>query len=242
LWQTHKVINEAVAKLEYVLLLCRGRQYYNSDEQLVTEDNVKKEAIEYFRSVQKQNAGKCVGTDQEILDKAKLLYEAIVPSVCLDDNGKPLDGDAQAAGGFAGPLMDRESSGFQNIFDKILSPAPAWIEQMDSHDENWQQASVAWLASQQAKQLLSATGAPSAWIKKLRAGQAWQEAFVADQKKKKEEVKGTPTLIRALKAELCVLPLLAPPVASQIAGFTGGLTPWDRLALRLGSVSKLVFS
>jgi hypothetical protein len=39
-----------------------------------------------------------------------------------------------------------------------------------------------------------------------------------------------------------VLPLLAPPVASQIAGFTGGLTPWDRLALRLGSVSKLVFS
>jgi hypothetical protein len=41
LWITHVAINEAVAEIERVLLLCRGRSYYTGDDELVAEDTVR---------------------------------------------------------------------------------------------------------------------------------------------------------------------------------------------------------
>jgi hypothetical protein len=61
----------------------------------------------------------------------------------------------------------------------------------------------------------------------------WQEAFLKDQANKRKEIGGTPMLIRRLKEQLGLLPLLSPPIASKLDERKSGVTPWDRLAMRL---------
>jgi hypothetical protein len=236
LWVTHRVLNEAVAEIEAILLLLRGRAYWTGEEdeeRHVAQETVRRDALSFARGVQRDNGKEAAGSDEEILQCLQQLYDALVPSVNRDDNGQPLEGNAQAAGGFASPLMDAQSEGFQNIFEKILDPSPAWIAAMAKGTAGWDEASDEWLQGEESQRLQRATGSPPAWVRKVRAKQPWQEAFVADQEKKRREVDGVPTLIRRMKSQLGLLPLMKPPVTSRFAGKPSGLTPWDRLALRL---------
>ncbi|NQT40732.1 MAG: type V CRISPR-associated protein Cas12b [Planctomycetes bacterium] len=233
LWLTHSVVNGAVAEIERILLLCRGRGYHTGEDEVVSADEVRGAALSLAREIQEQNGKPGAGTDEDVLAGLQSLYESLVPSVMLDEAGKPREGSAQAAGGFASPMMDPNSEGFQSVFDKILDPPPAWIVQMEQEIDGWQEQSVAWLETAESDRLQRASGSPPAWVRRLRAGQPWQDAFVADQVKKRKETTGVPLLIRRLKTELGLLPLLRPPITSQLDGDRSGLTPWDRLALRL---------
>jgi hypothetical protein len=119
LWLTHSAVNQAAARIEEVLLLCRGREY-STTEGTVFAGKVAEAAITLARKVQAANGRPGVATDEEILAALRQLYEAIVPSVVLDSEGKPLSATAQAAGAFVGPLMDPRSRGFLNVFEKVL--------------------------------------------------------------------------------------------------------------------------
>lgn len=233
LWTTHAIINKAVAELEQVLLLCRGRGYWTGEDEAVSAEKVQRKALAFARKIQKANGKPNAGTDAEVLAALQGFYEALVPSVLTDENGNPREGDAQAAGGFAGPLMDAKSEGFLSIFEKILDPPPAWIAKMEKGEKGWEMESKKWLESEESQRLQYASGSPPSWVRRLRNGQPWQEAFVKDQEKKRAEIHGVPSLIRRMKRDLGLLPLVRPPITSQFADKSEGLTPWDRLALRL---------
>ncbi len=233
LWLTHSVVNCAVAEIERVLLLCRGRGYWTGDDEPVSAETVQQQALAFARETQARNGQPGIGGDAEILAALRGLYEAIVPSVNRDEQGRPLEGNAQAAGGFAGPMMDAESEGFQSVFDKILEPLPSWVAKMTGGTRGWEQESVQWLKSPESERLQHASGSPPAWVRRLRTGEPWQEAFVQDQENKRKEVKGVPSLIQRLKKELGLLPLMRPPITLQFEDKRSGLTPWDRLTLRL---------
>ena len=233
IWLTHQTVNEAVAELERILLLCRGRGYAAGEDELVSAEQVQGDALRWAREVQQTNGKLDAGDDADVLSALTSLYEALVPSVLLDKNGNPLEGDAQAAGAFASPIMDAVSSGFLCNFDKILEPPPTWIQQMREDSPAWKAESDAWLETDQAHTLLHAPNRPSKWVLLAQRGEQWQESFVKDQEKKRKEAEGVPSLIRKLKEDLGLLPLMRPPISSRFAGWDGGLTPWDRLALGL---------
>lgn len=233
IWLTHQAVNEAVAELERILLLCRGRGYATGEDELVSAEQVQGEALGWAREVQRTNSKPDTDDDATVLSALTSLYEALIPSVLLDENGKPLEGDAQAAGAFASPIMDAESSGFLCNFDKILEPPPVWVQQMREDFPSWKAESEAWLETEQAHTLLHARNRPSTWVLLSRRGEPWQESFVKDQEKKRKEDEGVPSLIRKLKGGLGLLPLMRPPISSRFAGWERGLTPWDRLALGL---------
>jgi len=233
LWLTHTIVNEAVAEVERILLLCRGTEYCTGEDEVVSKAKVRGDALAFARQIQHNNGKARAGSDEEVLAALRQLYEALVPSVLFDDEGKPLTGDAQRAGGFAGPMMDPRSQGFQNVFDKILDPRPAWIAKMLQGATDWERESNEWLESPESQRLQHATGSPPAWVRRLRAGQPWQDAFVQDQERKRGEAGAVAAIIRLMKTELRLLPLMPPPVTSRLAVRPSGLTPWDRLALRL---------
>lgn len=233
LWLTHQVVNEAVAEIERVLLLCRGRAYSYGEDEVMSAAQVQEQTLTFAREIQKGNAKSDAGSDSDVLEALGGLYEALVPSVLLDDKGNPLDGNAQAAGGFASPLMDATSEGFQGIFSEILDRLPSWVENMVRETAGWEQESTDWLKTTESQQLQNAAHRPSRWVKRLRASEPWQGAFVEDQEKKRKEVQGVPTLIRRLRRDLGLLPIMRPPVTSRFEDQREGLTPWDRLAIRL---------
>jgi hypothetical protein len=233
LWLTHERVNRAVAEIENALLLCRGRGYTKFDDEAVSASEVQRQAVEFARQVQRKNGKTGAGSDAELLGVMGRLYEALVPSVLTNEQGEPMPGESQAAGGFAGPLMDSRSEGFLSVFDKVLDPPPTWIERMSESQSGWEAESTAWLATSQSQTLQRASGSPPSWVRKMRSGSPWQEAFVADQTKKRSEVQGIPSLVRQMKSELGLLPMFSPPITSQFANPQSGLTPWDRLALRL---------
>lgn len=203
LWTTHAAVNEAVAEIERVLLLCRGESYVNSDGEVVPRERVRKQALALARRAQKNNGRTSkTGTDGEILDALRKLYESIVPSCKIDTEGRPAKGDAKQIGNsFASPLMDAKSEGFQSVFDKILDPPPKWIGEMDAGKPGWEKHSIAWARSEESQRLQRAPGSPSAWVRRLRKDQPWQGSFVEDQAKKRREVCGVPALMRRLKQD-----------------------------------------
>ncbi len=232
LWLTHSVVNNAVAEIERVLLLCRGRSYCTEDG-VVSEEAVAEAAIGMARDLQAANGKPRAASDEDVLTELRRLYEAIVPSILLDKEGKPLPGSAQAAGGFASPLMDARSEGKQQVFEEIVEPLPEWVGAWESGNSDAEALSKLWRESAVGQRLSKPQHRPSTWVMRVRAGQPWQESFIEDQKKKRKEVEGVPLLIRHLKQDLGLLPFLKPPIASRFGDRGCGLTPWDRLALRL---------
>lgn len=138
LWTTHEAVNKAVAEIERVLLLCRGRSYWVREkdkegkdvEREVKAEAVRKEALELARNVQHKNGKSSMGSDDEIISALQQLYEALVPSVLLDKKGEPLKGDSQSVGNsFARPLMrpDPKVGPFPDVAQKALNAMPLWI-------------------------------------------------------------------------------------------------------------------
>lgn len=233
IWTTHYVVNKAVAEVERVLLLCRGRGYIDADGRAVSAEEVQAEALAWARQVQSRNGRPNTGSDAEILELLRQLYEHLVPSVLLDDKGNPLEGSAQASRGWVGPLMSAESQGFMSAFTKVIDPLPAWVAQMQANEPGWEKASKEWLQTEEAKALMGRTGSPPAWIRRLKRGEPWQEHFLKDQQEQRRKASKESLLIRQLKEEMGLLPMLEPPVARQMSGRSGKLTPWDYLAVRL---------
>jgi hypothetical protein len=232
LWFTHLLVNRAASELEGVLLLCRGEAYHTGKGRPVAVEQVREEALALARRRQTLNGSERIGSDEELLAGLRQWYEAIVPSALVEKGVRSRPGNAQAAGAFAGPMMSRQSAGLQGVFRKVLDPPPGWVKKMAEAADGWEAQSLEWLATPQAAELQRTVGKPPAWLRRLRGGEPWQAAFVEDQQKKRREVAGVPSLVRRLKA-LGLLPLLAPPIASQFADQRAGLTLWDRSALRL---------
>jgi hypothetical protein len=139
LWTTHEQVNKAVAEIERILLLCRGRAYWIKDKDKDGKDidiefkaeDVPKRALAYIKKHKKINTN----NDAEIIKALQQLYEILVPSVLLDKKGEPLKGDSQSVGNsFARPLMrpDPKEGPFPDIAQKILPKScESWIEEID---------------------------------------------------------------------------------------------------------------
>jgi len=219
-WLTHSVVNEAVTEIERVLLLCRGRGYAYGDGELLCAEAVQQQALAFARQVQTANGKPNAGSDGDVLASLGQLYEALVPSVLLDERGNPLKGNAKAAGGFARPLMLARSEGKLTIFDEIVEPPPHWIALWKAGRPDAEEMSRAWLNSPEGQRLSRPGHRPAAWGNLLHQGKAWQEAFIDDQHTKREEAsrpQGVPLLILRLKKELGLLPLFRPPITSRLA-------------------------
>jgi hypothetical protein len=237
LWTTHQEINRAVAVIEKILILFRGRSYLTKDskgnEITVSAEEVQKKAIEFARNIQKVNGGES-GSDAKLLEVMEKLYLEIIK------------GDSQEANKFASPLMDKESKGLMQIFDQIVSPEPKWMEMYNNDDENYVKESEKWLKSSQAEALINGKegvklrGRKAGWLNKLAKSEPWQESFITDQKKKKKDIQGAPELIKTLKTQWKLLPLLKPPILSKFKSYENkDISPWDRLALRLAVAHTL---
>ena len=221
------------AAIERVLLLCSGRGYCFGDDQFLSTGDVQQQTW-FTRQVREGRNGKPnAGTDAEVLQTLGQFYEALVPSVLLDEKGTPLEGDAQSSRRIRWPAYGRTQRGFPERLRENSRTASGWVVKMTTGAAGWESESTAWLESVESQQLQRATGSPPAWVRKLRAGQPWQESFVADEQKKRKELNGVPTLIRRLKADLGLLPLMRPPGRIEVYGLGGWLDPRDRLALRL---------
>jgi len=150
LWTTHWRINQAVGRIERILLLCRGASYrtigVNGEEKEVTQSEVEHQALQMAREAQKRNKS-IVGSDEEVLKALRILYEQIVPSCVLDDKGNPLKGDAQSIGsGYAGPLLDPDTCKFEEDDEKAtcgpfaetaskqFSKLPDWVIEVSKND------------------------------------------------------------------------------------------------------------
>lgn len=236
LWSTHRLVNEAVAFYERMLLLLRGEAYLSAGE-VVSREAVRQELLKSAREAQARS-GKTGGTDDEIVGLARALYVALVPSAIGEQ------GDAQAANAFLGPLTDPDSGGFLEAFQKIARPLPDWVSEI-SNLENVPPALLArakaWFESEESQPWLKDTGAPPRWVGLARIDDPnWPREFTNKQASLREEASsGTPAIIKALKVDLGVLPLFDPYLAPRIANTTGRLTKWDRLAFRL-AVSHLL--
>ncbi len=147
LWATHKQINSAVAEIERVLLLCRGKSYWmvdeKGDEVQIPESQVVQDALVMAREAQRRNGKEGIGSDKEILSNLRMLYEQVVPSCRLDENENPIKGNAQSIGSsYAGPLFDfdtcsikknkteDESGPFSELVSKKLEELPGWITEI----------------------------------------------------------------------------------------------------------------
>lgn len=239
LWETHTLINRAVEKIERVLLLCRGRNYWTIDENgteiEIPEGRVLEDSLKYARETQKKNgvAPKNFGSDIQVLSAMRNLYEKIVPSCLRGPDGKPQKGDAQSSNAWVSPIMDPSSEGGLSVYEKVLENSPAWIQSMIEEQPGWKKASEEWLQSEEALKLQRSPGSPPGWLRKLRAKHPWQESFIKDQEKKKKELaEGNAPLIKELKT-LGLLPLLHPPIQRIIEPDGKGVSVWDRLATRL---------
>lgn len=235
LWTTHEEINKAVAHVERILLLCRGESYWTADAEgndiEVSKESVRRQTLKLARAAQKKNNGSVVGSDEEVLAALRTLYEDMVPS-CVLEGENPKNGSAQAANKWVSPLMDPSSKGNS---DKLLDPPPTWIAKMKKDTGGWQRLSEEWLESDEARLLRS--GRPSKWRKLLSEKKPWQEAFVSfqDECRRKRESTGSDTELTTDMKNLSLLPMLSPPILSRITGKKKkqGVSPWDRLAVRL---------
>jgi hypothetical protein len=103
----------------------------------------------------------------------RLFYEAIVPAA-IGESGK-----AQAANAFFGPLTDRTSRGFLEVFDKADRPLPSWVPGVEAGNPDAMAAANEWLDSDLAQPWLRDTGSPPQWLRLARKGDpSWPKAFV----------------------------------------------------------------
>jgi hypothetical protein len=86
-------------------------------------------------------------------------YEAIVPAA-IGENGT-----AQAANAFLGPLTDRTSRDFLEVFDKADRPLPNWVLDVEAGDPDALVAANEWLVSDLAQPWLRDTGSPPRWLR-----------------------------------------------------------------------------
>lgn len=231
LWATHDQVNKAVAEIEKLLLLCRGEGYYTVNDQReeieIKAETVRADALKMARAVQRKNGKENAGSDEEVRNILRCSYEKLVPSV-----NKGSDGDAQASNAWVSPMMDTTSEGGLSVYNKIIDPIPEWVDMMRKETAGWHETANDWLESEDAKRLMSAAGSPAGWVRNLRNGERWEDAFVKDQEKKKKElVTGNAPVIRELK-KLGLFPLMKPPINSKFKG-SSGVSKWDRAAVRL---------
>lgn len=239
LWSTHAHVNRAVKTIEDILILCRGREYMKSEKEWVSQREIQRKALAYARKVQNKNGFSGKGSDEEVLSLLRQLYVRLVPSSELSDSGVPGKGAAQEVRNYDGPLMDAQSMGMLGVFDQLVDPEPKWVAMMRDGDDGWERLSKEWSTTETARTLIaSQKGRPPRWVKNIRAGEPWQEAFAKDQLKKRKEAEGPSGLILKMKTQYGLLPLLEPPIRRLFNGKTG-ITPWDRLATRL-SVGHLL--
>lgn len=234
LWTTHEQVNKAVAEIERILLLCRGRSYFipgkDKDNQVKAE-NVRKQAIEFARKVQLRNEKPNTGTDDEIIKSLEQLYEALVPTVLLDEKGSPKEGTAQQAKPYCTPLMLKGSKGGKDAERKIVDPLPKWVDHRKDGTENWEQESVAWINSKEGKDVLANFDKKSSWIK---LNEGWQDAFIKDQEKQRKKIKegGIVSVLMGLE-KYGLIPLFSPPIKLKaLAKEKESVGAWNQLSFK----------
>ncbi len=227
LWTTHEAINEAVAYYELLLLLMRGESYATAEGD-VSGDSAREQLLGLARKAQRRNTGRRYGSDGEVVELLRRLYEAMVPSAA----GKK--GSAQSANAFIGPLTDPDSEGFQDVFKKLERPVPNWLTAVETDDPEALPVASAWLDTEAARQWFGDTGSPPRWVRLARKGDStWPAAFIENRARLEEEANsGPPSIVKPLK-DLGVLPLFRPFLTPRIANAEGFLSPWDRLTIRL---------
>jgi hypothetical protein len=230
LWTTHSTVNEAVKRIENVLLLCRGNAYMDTEGNVHSRNEVCSQATRCARDIQRENGHPREGDDDQILLLLRRLYERIVQSSVT-----PGTGNAQQSRGFVSPLMDPKSEGGRYAAKKVLETLPTWVEMMRGAAPAWEASCQQWLQSEEASLLTKATGAPPRWVRLLRAKQPWQEAFLAHQERLRTQTTNDP--LEALR-QVGLLPLFKPPIRGKLAGARGGVSEWEHLAMRL-AVSHL---
>lgn len=225
LWDTHDAINQAVRYYEEKLLLMRGQRYFASGE-WVEEDAVRQGLIKLVKEAQSRNTILAPIADTDAVELLRRLYEAIAPSAIGEK------GNAQNANRYLGPLTDRDSRGELDVFDKIDN-LPDWIGAVRLGDPAGFEAATTWLETEDGKRRLRKTGAPPAWLKALRRGDAtWPSAFVADVERKRLDAPEIPCIVRQLKGA-GILPLFPTFVSSRMVKTRAAVGRWDRLAFRL---------
>ena len=227
LWATHRVINEAVRHYEQALLDMRASEYLTAEGAIIIEE-ARRRALALINEARVRNCSRITAplTDDESVSLLKDLYSKIVPSFVGNE------GTAQAANAFLSPLVDSQSQGFLEIFDK-LDATPSWSDGVRDGRADAFNAANSWLKSEQGLKALSPTGAPAAWIKAVRRDDRnWPVLFVQKLDQMREEVSGVPTLIRRLTAG-GLLPLFEPYMSKRLSEPRGAVCPWDRLAFRL---------
>lgn len=232
LWTTHAATNEATDYYERRLLLLRGQGYAVTDR-TVSEAEIRQKALRLARDAQRRNRSSLEGSDEEILDLLRRLYEHIVPTAITLDAAAQ-NANAQNANAFLGPLTDRESKGFLLVFEKLKRPRPDWLELVEEDHPGALEAAGQWWASEEAEVWRSDTGSPPSWLRLARKSDpGWPRAFSEKLKAfEKEASEGKAALVRRLK-DLGLLPLFPPCLSPRIEGSSGTLSPWDRLGMRL---------
>jgi len=221
LWTTHEEINNAIAEIERILLLCRGRTYWikgldseGKDQDVeIKAEKVQQQAVAFARIVQKRNGKPITGNEKEIIGTLQQLYESLVPSIMLDEKGNPKEGSAQKAKPFCTPLMLKGSKGGKDAERKIVNPLPQWVSHKKENIGDWQKESVDWIQSAEGKAVLSNFDKKSSWIK-LQDG--WQDAFIKDQEKQRKKMQEGGIVSILIRLEnYGLLPLLTPSIKTK---------------------------
>lgn len=239
LWTTHEEVNKAVAEIEEILLLCRGRSYHKKGQDQtgkeidipVTLEEVQKKVLKFARNVQFQNGKSQSGSDDEICRALQKLYDALVPSVLIDEKGNPKDGTAQQAKPYCTPLMLKGSKGGKDAEKKIIEPLPQWVQHKINGDANWLQESVYWINSNEGQAVLANFDKKSSWIK-LKNG--WQDNFIKDQEKQRKKIKGGGIVNVLLGLEQYgLMPLIVPAIRIKTANKEKeSVGAWNQLSFK----------
>jgi hypothetical protein len=226
LWTTHEEVNKAVAKIEEILLLCRGRSYVTRDGD-VTADTVQQKAFVMAREAQKKNGKVESGSNEDVLSALQRLYEELVPSVLLDKKGEPVKGDSQSVGNsYARPLMKLGSQDgpFSEVAQKLPNPLPEWARQEPVDGDEARK----WAKSEAGKAFIESmahlSGAKNRWLKEYQRDirSDWPTLLAEFWRELKDDFRMTAR--ETLWQKLGLLPLMPPPFKD----FT-----WNGLAIRI---------
>lgn len=231
LWTTHEEINKAVAKIEEILLLCRGKSYLakddNGKDKPIDEKEVQKKAISLARNIQKQNGKTNTNSNDEIIKTLKQLHTTVIAA------------GAQGARTFACPLMLKSSKGGESAKKKIVEPLPTWVEKMQNNVSGWEEESIKWIQSSEGIAVRNNFDNKSGWIKVGKPDYSntnWQKAFVADQKIQRKNIQesGSSGVLFKLRT-LGLLPLFETPIklSKSKPKKKDEVGPWNQMVLRL---------
>lgn len=127
LWRTHVLINEGIAYYMNWLVLIRQENVGQK-----SKDEIRQELLRKIRERQRKNGWHGdLGTDDEICQLLRKLYELIVPSAIW------LSGDAQILSRkFLSPLVDPNSVGGKGT--SKAGAKPKWLKMKEENDPNWE--------------------------------------------------------------------------------------------------------